>query len=357
VGETLVVDANLDSNIGVAANILDYGLLMADSDELRDGSRNHYLYTAARISSNPDTMLARYWDANSDDSPGDVNVNGGGGVNVQTPKATQFFIRRTGTTTYEVGYSTDNLETLVRYGSQFSVEPSFEPDLVGFYSDHRGGNGTTNFTAASGTFDNLRIVAEEAASAQFTVAGDFTLASGATLEMLLSSTSQHSRLVVDGAMTVAGALAVQLDAGFTPASGDTFDLLDFGALTGTFASAILPTLDLGLRWDTSALLTQGVLEVVSGLAADFNSDGVVDAADYTLWRNALGTTGVGLAADANGDLRVDGSDYLVWKGQFGASLDNLGALSASVPEPPLVLGLAILLPGILFVTRSVWRHR
>src|SRR5690606_32701537 len=42
---------------------------------------------------------------------------------------------------------------------------------------------------------------------------------------------------------------------------------------------------------------------------DFNADGRVDAADYTLWRNSLGSNGSGLAADANDDGTVDATDY------------------------------------------------
>ncbi len=344
VGETLVVDANLNSNIGLAAPIFDYGLLIADSDELRNDSRNQYLYVASRISSNPDVLLARYWDADgtSDTSAFDINVNGGAGVNVQNPKATQFFIRRTGEVTYAVGYSTNNLETLIQYGAELTVESSFEPDLVGFYSDPRGGNGTTNFTATSGTFDNLRIIREGFVSSLLTVAGDLTLESGATLAMTLQSPLLYSQLDVLGTLSLAGALEVVLDPGYAPQSGDSFDLFDADALSGAFESALLPALDHGLRWETAALATDGVLAVVSGLAADFNRDGIVDAADYTLWRNTLGATGAGLAADANADLRVDEADYLVWKHSFGMTLDNQGALVAAVPEPSLSFGLAML---------------
>ena len=47
-------------------------------------------------------MIARYWDSDPADSAGDVNVNGGGGVNIESPVATQFYIQRTGQNTYQV---------------------------------------------------------------------------------------------------------------------------------------------------------------------------------------------------------------------------------------------------------------
>ena len=41
-------------------------------------------------------------------------------------------------------------------------------------------------------------------------------------------------------------------------------------------------------------------------------DGDVDAADYTLWRNTLGSAD-DLRADGNGNGMVDQADYDVWK--------------------------------------------
>jgi Dockerin type I domain len=54
------------------------------------------------------------------------------------------------------------------------------------------------------------------------------------------------------------------------------------------------------------------------LAGDFNGDGHIDAADYTIWRDHLGVLVSRFASgDANGDQFVDASDYVVWKQNFG----------------------------------------
>jgi hypothetical protein len=37
------------------------------------------------------------------------------------------------------------------------------------------------------------------------------------------------------------------------------------------------------------------------LPGDYNHNGVVDTANYTVWRDSLGQTGAGLAADGNGN--------------------------------------------------------
>lgn len=51
---------------------------------------------------------------------------------------------------------------------------------------------------------------------------------------------------------------------------------------------------------------------------DFNDDGIVDAADYTIWRSELGASGLGLTADANGDRVVDEADFRLWRANYNA---------------------------------------
>lgn len=70
------------------------------------------------------------------------------------------------------------------------------------------------------------------------------------------------------------------------------------------------------------LLDNFLVEVVgsnAGLPGDFNEDGSVDAADYTVWRDGLGTTFVQ-------------ADYDTWEANYGASIPS-AASSAAVPEP------------------------
>jgi hypothetical protein len=55
------------------------------------------------------------------------------------------------------------------------------------------------------------------------------------------------------------------------------------------------------------------------LPGDFNFNGVVDAADYSVWRDTLGST-TDLWADATGTGGVNQLDYEVWKENFGATL-------------------------------------
>ncbi len=83
---------------------------------------------------------------------------------------------------------------------------------------------------------------------------------------------------------------------------------------------------------------------------DYNDNGVVDAADYVLWRKTEGTTGEGLAADSNNDNIINGDDYTAWRDVFGNDRHDghhhhgSGAgLSAAIPEPATLTLLAMAL--------------
>lgn len=80
-----------------------------------------------------------------------------------------------------------------------------------------------------------------------------------------------------------------------------------------------------------------------GNGGDYNGDGIVNAADYTVWRDNLGLTGTAgsLLGDGTGDDLsgmpdgdVDQFDYDYWKQQFGTTVPGAGSASlAGVPEP------------------------
>ena len=76
---------------------------------------------------------------------------------------------------------------------------------------------------------------------------------------------------------------------------------------------------------------------VSILEGDFNRDGLVDLADYTVWRNTLGAAVTsGTHADASGNGMVDAADYTIWKSNFGLANTqpvSLPAATLQVPEP------------------------
>jgi hypothetical protein len=84
------------------------------------------------------------------------------------------------------------------------------------------------------------------------------------------------------------------------------------------------------------------------LSGDFNSDGVVDAADYTVWRDSLGQSVSAFSgADGNGNGMIDAEDYNVWSSNFGhIAGSSAGGAAASVPEPATE---SIVLIGIMML--------
>jgi Dockerin type I domain len=132
-----------------------------------------------------------------------------------------------------------------------------------------------------------------------------------------------SELLTDGFLTLNPGQSVGLGGLFDEVGGTRDLALEF-SLRG----------EVGGR--TGVVLYGALTAHVDG---DYNDNGIVDAADYTVWRNSLGQTGDGLAADGNGDHMVNELDYAYWKNRFGNSSNaaGAGAQATSVPEPSSAL--------------------
>jgi autotransporter-associated beta strand protein len=156
--------------------------------------------------------------------------------------------------------------------------------------------------------------------------GNFSMDSGATLEVDIATPTILDELIVSGTFTAGGLLRVSLVPGaLSPQAGDIFDILDFESYDGGFAAINLPSLAPGLAWNTANLHTFGILEVVAGLPGDYNRDGSVDTADYVVWS------------------KIDGAPqkYNTWRTYFGLT-DQTNEVG--VPEP-LTLSLVCWLIG------------
>lgn len=90
---------------------------------------------------------------------------------------------------------------------------------------------------------------------------------------------------------------------------------------------------------------------------DYNGNGFVDAADYSVWRDALTAGSTTLLNDTTPGV-VDESDFLVWRNAFGLAVpgsgggSGAGQAAATVPEPAawtLLLGAA----GMLFLRPKI----
>jgi len=79
------------------------------------------------------------------------------------------------------------------------------------------------------------------------------------------------------------------------------------------------------------------LSVVPGLAGDYNSNGVVDSADYVAWRKTVAQTGNNLSADGDSNGTVDAADHDFWRSRLGNSSAGGALVAAAVPEPGAAL--------------------
>jgi hypothetical protein len=101
---------------------------------------------------------------------------------------------------------------------------------------------------------------------------------------------------------------------------------------------------------TGAASIPGTVTYVSGpggVAGDYNGNGVVDAADYVLWRNNGPLQNEGVTPGS-----VTAEDYAFWRSRFGAASGSGAGVSAAVPEPGVIW-----LPALLATTGLFRRRR
>jgi hypothetical protein len=128
--------------------------------------------------------------------------------------------------------------------------------------------------------------------------------------------TEHDQINVANTLTLNNpTLELVLIDGFEPELGDRFDILDWGALIGTFGSIdnFSAPLPYWLAWDTSELYQTGELAVVlqhiaDGDLAPWNApDGQINGADVLIATQlVLGQRAAGSLQIAHGDMNLDG---------------------------------------------------
>jgi autotransporter-associated beta strand protein len=118
---------------------------------------------------------------------------------------------------------------------------------------------------------------------------------------------------------------------------DTVDSLFLGGVPrapGTWGGTGSAATNISPFFTGTGRLMVTTMGTVQLLAGDYNGNGVVDAADYVLWRDALGSNtqlqneGPGVTPGM-----VTQEDYTTWRANFGRTAGSGAGLSAAVPEP------------------------
>jgi len=219
-----------------------------------------------------------------------------------------------------------------------------------------GGSGRVNGNLRNGDASNAGgIVSPGQSVGTLTVDGQFSQVATGTLAIELGGTAegQYDRLDVLGALaTLGGFVDVSYADGFMPTEanvGNTWDIITAPFIINPSGSPIaLDPSDSPYYSLTCVNCTSGAPDILrltllavppAGLIGDYNNDDVVNAADYTVWRNNLGGDGSLLGANrdpANTGL-VSAADYDSWKSHFGEASSGAGSGfgggGSAVPEP------------------------
>jgi hypothetical protein len=169
-----------------------------------------------------------------------------------------------------------------------------------------------------------------------------------------AATNQYDSLIVSDTAYLGGELEIQLVDLFEPGPGDVYTILDatdFGV--GAFSNVangerLSDTSGIGsfvVHYGMGSLFDphQVVLTdfQLAGLLGDYNEDGVVDAADYVVWRKTDGTQ----------------EGYDTWRANFGRTAGSGASTStdatAAVPEP---LTFSVILFGMALITMAARRR-
>lgn len=105
-----------------------------------------------------------------------------------------------------------------------------------------------------------------------------------------------------------------------------------GSSNGAISSAYFDNIEV---WDLSAR--------PDSVPGDYNRDGHVNIADYTVWRDQLGTTVALIGDGADGNLNgvIDAGDYTVWKESFGQTSSDASLAASTIPEPAGILSMLV----------------
>ncbi len=295
---------------------------------------------------NPGSSLiltaAKYQSTSSTDIGGSVVIGAGAPSTIEVTN--NFFLSfETGSaTTLNGDLELKNNNILVKAGAQFSGPGALRvPDGSHMVADNSADIDVLldmQGTFRPGGFDGIGRVEVQ----------DFQLSPTSELFVELTGTSLNAfdRVVASGDAIVDGYLNIDIDGGFVPALGNTFNIITANTVTGEFDFFDVSGVPAGLAFHIAYLPNAVQLQVVNKplLSADFDDDGDVDATDLAIWKGAFDLNQLG---DADGDNDTDGNDFLLWQRQLGSTASVAAARAVPEPGSSALAMLAVALLGVI----------
>lgn len=142
------------------------------------------------------------------------------------------------------------------------------------------------------------------------------------VELIGTSLNQFDRLVVDGDVLLDGVLTVDIDGGFLPMAGHTFNIISGNSVNGTFSEVQTLGMPLDLNVKLNYLPSAVQVMIVERPPGDLDFDNDVDEADWAIFATCMAGPGVGVvplgcspdqfvACDVEEDGDVDLADYML----------------------------------------------
>ncbi|QDU88896.1 hypothetical protein Pla175_22800 [Pirellulimonas nuda] len=231
-------------------------------------------------------------------------------------------LRRSGATSINGSFSKDLGTIFAPVYPAFGVDPR---DLVLEYREADGSITRGNVVyEGTGVVNNIRLTVDP-------TTGDAQLKNDSPFQVTIDGFSVIS---ASGSLQPADFDIVSGWENATPTPTALSQLLRSGSVTlnqnaafnlGDIYNNVSGTRDLQIEFNTPGgplvgVVTYGPIIATPNLDGDFNGDGSVNAADYTVWRDGLGTT-------------YTQADYNLWKNNFGAGTAVAAITAATVPEP------------------------
>ena len=126
-----------------------------------------------------------------------------------------------------------------------------------------GGTGSAGSVTVNGTF----APGAPATNGTFTVT--IALSVPGTAQFRVFADNINDKVIASGGATLGGTVEVLVDTNYTPASGDTYNVVD-GTISGT-PTLSLPALGGGLSWVTNNFLSAGELHITNGGVTPYNA--------------------------------------------------------------------------------------